>query len=1010
MREVPADVLSHLQTNQGVEPLLIVEIQWADNGPRVMYSDQKLSGLAYPYPIILQVGDFDMATQIDGSGDSQQLSITLDDTDGVLKTLLDEKDIHKRPVWVYQGFQGLTVEHKFLLFKGEISSPLIWSEGERTLTLDVLTRQEDAEVGFSMEEGDFLSIPNEALGVVWPLVFGEVCNIPAVQVRAPRRGVLSAGEGIHDFTLPNRICQGQYLQCGRTFTGDEIHLIEDQITAKLGPVEVPTFGPDYPCIDSRWELVCQLQYLLYQQLSYENTQFEIKGGDEFPQNQTVTLNIHGALFTGTFDGTTFQVIERIHPEYDETELIPCRRIPERHRGLIRVGNFTTDGDLDEPFTPADPNWQLSDAGTVYEPNPLNPSLGACREGSIVLRPGMTGGPAEAQKAFDDMPTSSFVWLPPGTDVFLEDEAELLHIVSLIPGTINHVAAYKKRRVGPDLLLEVPAEWYTVYETDYEGYTVIEVGLEKKLSQRDPDWSDEIYVSFTSDIGPNPVDIIQWLAEKYTSLVVDATSFAIVQASMVNYPTNFALTKRMSVLGLIQNIAYQTRCAVYVRNGVIFIKYLATEPTSVRVITSSDILAKSFQITHTPSEDLITKSVVNWQSTGIPFEAGRVVEKTIVLKHNIPKYGVHEGDYDYYTQNTFETILKSATFWLIRDSHTWKYVEFDTTIKHLDLDLFDCITLNLPQFSASPVKCIITEATFNNKNNIVHFRAWTPIRAGTTEPYSLAWPANLPAQTVWPLDGETRWANPGYAFQVVPPLDHILSGGNTDDLENFVVQSSGDQYPSDLGDVFPAVLCEISDLVESDIQLEAPEFRALKLAKRNRVELQRSASTGSPMSYSLKDEEDKNKDEEDTKPERIACGESQPGSGCMYEVNVTYVYPTKVTSGRHLGGCKGGPCWCEERGVPCFGPLRSKCHAFSSARAAAMFQAQMQGTITGLKDGCGYACHAIAPYMVGGVRALPDPILEGAGEPCKDYLAEPINTPYVEYAPKWVKPVAEFPDE
>ena len=1005
MRDVPEDVLAHLQTDHGAEPVIIVEIQWVADGPTIMYSDQKLSGLNYPYPTILQISDFDTAMQVGGSGDSQQISVTLDDTDGRLRTLIDKNDIHKRLVWVYQGFQGLTTAHKFLLFKGEISSPIIWSEGNRTLTLDVLTRQEDAEVGFSMEEGDFLSVPEEALGKVWPLVFGEVCNIKALQVRAPRRGALVVGEGVHDFTLPNRICQAGYLQCEKISTGTETRLVPCDYG--LCSEEIDTYGPDFDCIDARWNAICELEYLLFQQMAYENAHIEIKDGDKFPQDQTVTVNIGGALFTGIFNGTDFRVIDRFHPEFNEIELIPCRPIQERHRGLVGVKEFIIGVDPDSPQAAEYHTWQLTEAESVYEPNPNSPNLDYCLKGATALVPGMAGGPADAQTALDNMPTSSFAWLPPSTEVFLEAEAELLYIVSLIPGTINHVAAYKKQPVGPDLLLEVPTEWYTIYETNYVGYEVVEIGMEKRLSLRDSNWGDEIYVSFNSDVGPNPVDIIQWLVEKYTSLAVDVASFASVQADMGNYPTNFVLKGRMNVLALLQDIAYQIRCATYIRNGVIFIKYLAAEPASVRTITASDILAQSFQITHTPSEDLVTKSVVKWQSTEAPGRDGTEIEKTIILKHNVPKYGVHEEEYNYYTQNTFSTILKSATFWQIRNSHTWKYVEFDTTIKHLDLDLFDCITLNLTQFSATPIKCVITEASFNNKNNTVHFKAWTPVRAGTTESYSLAWPAYLPQVTMWPLHDETQWADPGYSFNVTPPLDHVLSGGDTSILENFVVQSSGDRYPSDTGDGFPTVSCEVSNFEEINIQLEAPEFRALKLAERNhREQLQAKGFGGGGGSSSKKDEEKER--EADTKPERIACGEAQGGVGCLYEVTVTYVRPVLVTSGKNLGGCVGGPCWCEEGGGPCAGPLHKACHAFSSARSAATFRANVQGEITGLKEGCAYFCGTVSPYMVSSVKTIADP--SNPDEPCDDYMAEPIDKPYVEYKPKWVYPESGFGDD
>ncbi len=1004
MRNVPADVLASLQKSHGTEPVLIIEVQWVDGGPSVMYSDQKLSGGDYPYPTIIQVGDFATALLVSGAGDSQQISVTLDDVDGALKTMLDANDIHKRPVWVYQGFKGLTINHKFLLFKGELSSPIIWSEGKRTLTFDVLTRQEEVEVGFSMEEGDFLSIPDQALGVEWPLVFGEVCNMKVPQLRAPRQGILTSGEGVHDFTLHNRICQARRLQCPSQYTGLEATKQGNTV------VKVATFQPDYSCIDNRWATVCQLEYLLDQQLSYENTYIQIQGGNDFPQGEKVTLNIGGVIFRGVFNGETFHVIERTHPEYASITLLECRDIPERHRGLVTVSAFTTDEEGEEMFGSKDPNWQLSNAKTVYEPNVNSPDLSSCVAGEAQVMPGMAGGPGAAQKAYDDMPTSNFFWCPPGSEVFLEDEAELIHIVSLLPGVVNHVAAYKTQLSGRKLLLEIPADYYTIYETDYDGYTVVEIGMDMKLSLRDSVWDDDLYVSFTSDIGPNPVDIIQWLLEKYTSIAADSSSFNEVHASMVNYPTNFSLKVRQNALALIQDIAYQTRCAAYIRNGVMFIKYLADEPTSVRTITASDILTQSFEVSLTQSEDLVTKSIINWRET----EAGVVdsdkIEKNIVLKHNIPKYGVQEESHNYFTQNTYSTILKSATFWLIRQSYTWKHIEFSTTIQHLDLELFDCITLNLPQFSAAPVKCVITDVQFNNKNNTIRFKAWTPIRAGTTEPYALAWPASVPAATVWPLDGETQWADPGYDFNITPPLGHILSGGDATELENFVPQTRGDAHPSDLDDSPPAVVCRISSFEEDnlDVSGEAPVFEALNLAKRNHQERlkkdgfgkQSNDEAGGPGS---------SKEEGDTKPDRGACGESVAWD-CVYEVTVTSVIPTRVSSGRFdpSGGCQGGPCNCNQKGLPCVGPLSQHCQAFSDRGAADGFVASKQAEITALLNGCGYQCGVLAPYSVGGVKAIPgksggwqDPNTWGPNptgpEPC---ITEPtyLYSPGIDYAP------------
>ena len=59
---------------------------------------------------------------------------------------------------------------------------------------------------------------------------------------------------------------------------------------------------------------------------------------------------------------------------------------------------------------------------------------------------------------------------------------------------------------------------------------------------------------------------------------------------------------------------------------------------------------------------------------------------------------------------------------------------------LDLDIFDCITLNVAEFSATPIKCVISEVGYNATDQTIHFEVWTPILAGTDAAYKWAWPA------------------------------------------------------------------------------------------------------------------------------------------------------------------------------------------------------------------------------------------------------------------------------
>ena len=132
------------------------------------------------------------------------MSVTLDDTDGSLKAILDLADIHQRDVWVYQTFEGLDLADRFLLFRGQITSPVTYSEGDRTLSFTVLSQVEDKEVGFSAEEGDFSFIAENLIGQPWPMNFGTVVYGKTLRLNQTQRGILANDMGTADFSLPDR--------------------------------------------------------------------------------------------------------------------------------------------------------------------------------------------------------------------------------------------------------------------------------------------------------------------------------------------------------------------------------------------------------------------------------------------------------------------------------------------------------------------------------------------------------------------------------------------------------------------------------------------------------------------------------------------------------------------------------------------------------------------------------------------------------------------------------------
>ncbi len=95
-----------------------MEIDWADGIVPAQYADRRITfgGTTIPGKIV-EVGDVDDAIDITTyRNTSKQVSITLDDTDGSIKAIFDQHDIHKRRCGIYQWFTGLDLSDMFLVF------------------------------------------------------------------------------------------------------------------------------------------------------------------------------------------------------------------------------------------------------------------------------------------------------------------------------------------------------------------------------------------------------------------------------------------------------------------------------------------------------------------------------------------------------------------------------------------------------------------------------------------------------------------------------------------------------------------------------------------------------------------------------------------------------------------------------------------------------------------------------------------------------------------------------
>ena len=289
----------------------------------------------------MEVGDLDNVVNVSNNSGSQELAVTLDDTDGTIKAIFDSHDVHKRTARVYQYFTGLDLADEFLLFSGKVSSPISWSERDRTVKFTIISQLEDKEIGFSAEEGQFPYLPADMVGKAWPMLFGKVMNCPALQVNKAVRGTTLTGTGIISglelwSTLSDGADESQY-----TLSLLQI-MIQLSHLKKVKECWAPSFHTPVDAAKAAdiQKQIDQLNKQMQEAVARRGKQracalarrqqqidearakgagenpIRILGGEDFPQGRTLTVNINGGLFTGYFEGDKFHVQTSTNPADD----------------------------------------------------------------------------------------------------------------------------------------------------------------------------------------------------------------------------------------------------------------------------------------------------------------------------------------------------------------------------------------------------------------------------------------------------------------------------------------------------------------------------------------------------------------------------------------------------------------------------------------------------------------------------------------------------------------------
>jgi hypothetical protein len=758
VRHISPASLAILAQSEGVEPINFIEVRWRNATSR-RYADQAVKGILEGK--LLEMGNLENVIDISGSSSSQSITVKLDDTDGTIKAIIDNIDIHKTPVFVYQWFKGLPIGEAFIIFEGEISTPIVWSEPERTVTFEVLSKLTDNEIGFSAEEGDFEYIPPNLVGRAWPLVFGTSYKVPSLRANDPPSGAIAEALGSGDQSVNKdhffRLVQNNYAAYYKARDSAITCLIyardalataqtlafaqtinnsarannipgapQEDLTGQIQ--EMNQLAKEYNARAIEYQVqmdeILRTGLLVWefetdpQAQALEKPSIPIVNGNLFPQGTPLTVNINNgqapAAHTGVFNGTTFTIVTRENPLVQELGLTDT--------GPVEVSE--------------------NNVAEKYQSLLSSRTLWVANGGSMVT-------------------VSSRTFYP------------MTYIVSLMHVQVPTVWAYRNLN-GQKILSIVPPSYYSVQHIMFNTLAATLIKMNAPLSSyANQGWEDDLYCDIVSPVGPNIVDIMKWVIENYTGHAWDTTSFNHVRTLLEPFPANFAKVDRPNVVAFLQELAFQSRCAIWYSNGVFYLKYLSEESTPVDTITDDDVEFGSLEMTCTPTEELVTKLTVTWKPDGV------TDSYRSIFRHNVQKYGTLEGQYDFYIYNVLGLVEKSAVFWIVRKANTWKEVSFTTFLTKLRLEPYDMVTLSLSSkhISNDPVNCMVKSVQYDSDNNRLTLNLWVPVRFGEMDQYPFAMPANISETVVFPtakdLAGGTQSSAGGQIIDQKP-----LTGGSS----------------------------------------------------------------------------------------------------------------------------------------------------------------------------------------------------------------------------------------
>lgn len=736
---------------------------------------------------MVNVGAISVSRRDDHTGTIGTCSITLDDSDGYIKDLTNHFQLEGTNSQLDQMFDDVPNDWAVLLL-GKITD-INWSEGSRTVSFTIESETFSEELGFQPSLDDDPDLNPDAVDVAWPLVFGMPTHVPTVHARHRPEGFLQSFVWLNSDVYTAQVTSP---------TAKTNAQLINEVIAGTANTKVTV---------EKVELVdwCTEFSYTFNEESNVQTQVEnkiyVRGGELFPQDETIQIEIDGVIFEGSFSENVFTV---------------TRANCEKYVNLI-CDSRVSDSDYNNPsvcwirsttakivnchcylFNPAgrpifnrcirqegQKCWFsrpfISSTGKKFTVTELNRFLSVYSIERFGLKDftDLSGAKTSLTEEFEAMyaqghgkglfmsyaymlrqiqnhiDKAKFWSAYEETKVHLwnSDEKEV-YICNLIPSTkIQAVYGFRRDENNRRIFIPVPSIYYTKFlNYSIDGFNTTALTFDTLLSNIEGQgWEDEIYVTLESSIGPNISDVIRWILLTYTECTIDATSFANVKARLQGFPVNFAILGKEDALRVAQSIAWESRCALSVINNVAILYYVAGFPTPVFTLNSGNIEEKSLSIQYSQMNDITTRYELEWKDSYRPRPERAFLDSKrrhkldnihkFVLSKNTFLYGVQPETRKFLTYNSREYVYQSAAFWLNRKSNSWTKIKLNTFLQGILLLPFDAVWLNISEqdfFIAYDCLCVVESASYNPVDKTTTLELIVPIRQSYSIPDSNFW--------------------------------------------------------------------------------------------------------------------------------------------------------------------------------------------------------------------------------------------------------------------------------